>query len=127
MVRGQMMGTKQQGTCKKFRLCRSHSQYSLTCQEFLKAQRDVPIPIIIIPLEHIRHPLQDNTALHEEIEAHPALATLIVARVEQVDESLGEPVAKGHEGVGVFGEGDRTGSIFVEAVKEGAPGGEEGP
>ena len=33
-----------------------------------QAQRNVPIPIRIVPLEHIRHSLQADARLHEEVE-----------------------------------------------------------
>lgn len=100
---------------------------SLTGQKFLKAQRDIPITILIIPLKHIRHPLQHDAALHEQIEAHPIVAVFLVRAVEERDEGGGEAVAERDEGVAVFGEGDVAAAIFVEAVEERAPGGEEAP
>lgn len=99
----------------------------LTGQKLLKTQRDVPIAIIIIPLKNIRHPLQNNTTLHKQIETHPPLPALIISRIQQVHESSGEMVAECYQGVGVFVEGNGAGFVFVEAVEEGAPGGEKGP
>ena len=106
---------------------RAHTHTKLTRQELLKAQRDIPIAILIVLLEHIRHALQDDAALHEQIEAHLALPALVVGRVEHVDKRGGEAVAEAHERVGEFVKGDVAGAVGVEAVEEGAPGGEEAP
>ena len=54
----------------------------LTGQKLLKAQRDVPIPVIVVPLENIGHPLQHYTTLHKQIETHATLSTFIVGRVQ---------------------------------------------
>jgi len=99
----------------------------LTRQKLLKAQRHEPIPIIIIPLKHIRHPLQTDTALHEQIETHRALAALVVGAEQQRDEGGGERVAESDEGVAELLHGNGAAAVGVEAVEEGAPGGEEGP
>ena len=99
----------------------------LTSQKFLKAQRDIPIPIIIILLKHIRHPFQNDTTLHKQIETHRPISTLIVRRVQEIDEGGGEPIAEGHERFSVFVQGDVAAAVFIEAVEEGAPGGEEAP
>lgn len=98
-----------------------------TGQKLLETQCDIPIAIIIVLLKHIRHALQHDAALHEEIETHPVVALFLVGAVEQGDEGGGEAVAKGDEGVGVFFVGDVARAVFVEAVEEGAPGGEEAP
>lgn len=44
-------------------------------QEILKAQRNVSITVIVILLEHIRHPLQTDASLHKQVKAHNALAS----------------------------------------------------
>lgn len=44
-----------------------------------------------------------------------------------MDERGGEPVAEAHERVGEFVKGDVAAAVGVEAVEEGAPGGEEAP
>ena len=59
-----------------------HAVRLLTSQKFLKAQRDVPIPVVVVLLKHIGHPLQYDTTLHEQIEAHTILSTFIVGRVQ---------------------------------------------
>lgn len=99
----------------------------LTRQKLLKAQGDVPIAILIVLLKHIRHAFQDDAALHEQIEAHPPLPALVVGRVQHVDKGKGEAVAEGDERVGEFVKGDVAAAVGVEAVEEGAPGGEETP
>jgi hypothetical protein len=96
-------------------------------QKVLKAQRNIPIPIIIILLEHIRHPLEANTRLHEQIEAHDALVPLVVRPEQQVDEPVAEAVPKRHERVAELVEADVAAVVGVEAVEEGAPRGQEGP
>lgn len=55
---------------------------SHTGQELFKTQRDIPIPIIIVPLEYVRHPLQNYTALHKQIEAHAILAAFVISRIQ---------------------------------------------
>ena len=45
----------------------------------LQAQRNIPIPIIIIPLKYIRHPLQANARLHKQIKAQPILPRPLIA------------------------------------------------
>ena len=96
-------------------------------QEILKTKCDISIPVIVILLEHVRHPLQRNTRLHEQVETHDALVPLVVGPEEEFDEARGEAVAEGDEGVGELLKGDVAGAVDVEAVEEGAPGGEEGP
>ena len=103
------------------------NQNSLTSQKLLKTQRNIPIAILIIFLKHIRHPLQNNTALHKQIETHLPLPALVIRRIHQFDKGGGKPIAECDERVGVFEEGDAAAAVFVEAVEEGAPGGEEGP
>jgi hypothetical protein len=96
-------------------------------QEILKAEGDVPVPVIVVLFEHIRHALEGDTSLDEQIKAHDALAALIVGAEDELHETGGETVAEGDEGVAELVEGDVSGAIGVEAVEEGAPGGEEGP
>jgi hypothetical protein len=55
----------------------------LTSQELLKTQRNKSIPVVVIPLKYIRHPLQYNTALHEQIETHFVPASLVIGSVQQ--------------------------------------------
>jgi hypothetical protein len=98
-----------------------------TRQKLLKTQRDISVSIIIVLFEHIRHPLQDDATLHKEIETHLPFATLVVRRVEQVDERGGKSVAEGNEGFGVFVERYVSALVLVESVEEGAPCGEEAP
>ena len=99
----------------------------LTRQKLLETQRNIPIPIPIIPLKHVRHALQADAALHEKVEAHAIRAAAVVDAVHHGDEAGREAVAEGDEGLGVLVVGDGAASVFVEAVEEGAPGGEEGP
>lgn len=59
--------------------------WKLTCQEFLEAQRNISIPIIIIPFKYIRHSLQHDTALHEQVKTHAVAPALVVGSKEQID------------------------------------------
>lgn len=44
-----------------------------------QAQRDIPVPVRVVLLEHIRHPLQADACLHEQIEAQHPLPDALVA------------------------------------------------
>jgi hypothetical protein len=94
---------------------------------YLQAQRDVPIAVVVVLLEHIRHALQADARLHEQVEAHVVVAAAVVGGVQQLDELRGEAVAEGDEGGGEFRVRDAARAVGVEAVEEVAPGGEEAP
>ena len=98
-----------------------------TGQKLLETQRNVPIPIIIISLEYIRHPLQTDTTLYKQIETHVAPRTLLIRPVQDPDKRRRKPVSERHERLGVLIETDIAAAILVEAVEEVAPGSEEGP
>ena len=123
----------------------------LTRQERLEAQRDVPVAVRVVALEHVRHALELDAALHEQVEAHAVLfasagATTRAAagatgsyrvvgaghapRVEAIHHAheLGrERVAKGLQRGAVLVERDGAAAVRVEAVEEGAPGAQEAP
>lgn len=96
-------------------------------EEYSQTQRNIPIPILIILLKHIRHPLQTNTSLHKQIKANRILASPIISAVKQGDELRTEAVAKGNQRFAEFFVRDVARTIDVEAVEELAPGGEEAP
>lgn len=50
----------------------------LTCQKLLKAQGDISVTIVIVPLKHICHPLQYYAALNKKIKAHAVSAAFVV-------------------------------------------------
>lgn len=100
--------------------CLLHLLQNLT-QEILKAEGNKAISIIVVFLKDICHALERNTRLHEQIEAHDALAALIVRTEQQVDKLRAESVAKGDEGICEFGQRDVAAAVDVEAVEEGAP------
>jgi hypothetical protein len=54
----------------------------------LQAQCNVSIPVVIVLLEHVRHPLKTDARLHEQIEAHGVLTAAVVCAVQQRDELL---------------------------------------
>ena len=92
-----------------------------TCQELFEAQGYVTIPVVVVFFKDIRHSLENNTALHKEIEAHAVSPTLIVRAEEEGDEGGGEAVAKSYKSFSIFGMGDISALVFVKAVKEGPP------
>lgn len=107
---------------------RSHlKKKQLTGQKLLKTQRNIPISIIIILFKNVRHPLQNDTTLHKQVEAHAVFSAFGIRSVQQIDKGGAESVAKGNQGIGVLVKGNVTAFVFVETVEEGAPGGEEGP
>lgn len=96
-------------------------------QEILKAQCNISIPVVIIPLKHIRHALQRDTRLNKQIKAHDTLVALVVRAEQQLNKLRAEAVAEGDEGVGELGQGDAAAAVNVEAVEESAPRGEKRP
>ncbi|KFY77129.1 hypothetical protein V499_03426 [Pseudogymnoascus sp. VKM F-103] len=96
-------------------------------QKLLKAQRHKPIPIIIIALKRIRHPLKRNTRLNEQIKAQTPLPSLIKRPEQEPHKPLTQPIPKRHQRVPELIQADVARAIGVEAVEEGAPGREEGP
>lgn len=107
-----------------------HSKFfpeSLTSQELLKAQRDIPIPIIIIPLKHIRHPLQTNTALHKQIKAHIPASTLLVRPIQYPHKRRAQAIPKRHQRIAILVKADIAGAILVKAIEEIAPRRQKSP
>lgn len=96
-------------------------------QEVFKAERNVPVSVVVVLFEHVRHALQRDASLHKQVKAHDALVALVVGAEDELDKLRGEAVAERNQGVGELGEGNVAGAIDVEAVKERAPGGEERP
>lgn len=99
----------------------------LTGQKFFKAQRNISIPIRIILLEHIRHPLQTYTALNKHVKAHALVPAFVVDAVHHAHEVRREVVPERHQRLAEFVVRDRPASVLVEAAEESAPGGEETP
>jgi len=61
----------------------------MTHQRFhLQAQCDIPVPVFIVLLEHVRHPLKTNARLHKQVEAHLVPTTTVVRAVQQCDKLL---------------------------------------
>lgn len=75
---------------------------------YSQTQRDIPIPVIIILLEHIRHPLQRDTRLHEKIETYGVSPLPVVRAVQQLHKLWRQAVSKRDEGVGEFVIGYRS-------------------
>lgn len=96
-------------------------------QEVLEAKGDVAVAVVVVLLEDVRHALEGDAGLDEEVEAQLALVALVVGLEEQLDEAVREAVAEGDEGVGELVALNVAGAVRVEAVEEGAPAGEERP
>lgn len=96
-------------------------------EEHLQTQRNIPIPIIVILLEHIRHALQADAGLHKEVETHVVVAATIVRAVQELDELRRKTVPECDEGVCEFVIRDAARAVDVKAVEEVAPRGEEAP
>lgn len=93
----------------------------------LQAQRNIPIAILIVLLKHIRHSLQANTRLHEQIETQRILASTIIRAIQQRDELLTQAIPECDQRFVEFRVRYAAGMILVEAVEETAPCGEETP
>ena len=63
---------------------------------FLQGQSYVAVSVIIIFLEHIRHPLQADAALNEEVETDCTFTPLVICSEEGVHKMGAESVAKCH-------------------------------
>jgi len=96
-------------------------------QEILKRQGDKAIAIIVVLLKHVRHALQADAALHEQVEADGALAALVVGAKQCVDELRAQPVPERNQRVRVLVDADIAAAVGVEAVEERAPRREEAP
>lgn len=92
-----------------------------------QAQRDKPIPVIVVPLEDVRHPLQADARLHEQVEADGVVAAPVVRAEQQRDELRAQPVAERDQRLGELAVLDRPAAVPVEAVEQLAPCVQERP
>jgi len=99
----------------------------LTRQELLKTHRDIAIPINIILLEHIRHPLQRNAALHEQIKTHRLTPPLLICPVQYSHKCTTQPIPECHQRFRIFIKRYVSAPILIKTIKQAAPSGEEGP
>lgn len=93
----------------------------------LQTKRNIPIPVIIILLKHIRHPLETNTSLYKQIEAHRPFLPSIIRPEQQRDEVRAQSIAKRNERFSELIERNVARSIDIESVEEVPPCSEEGP
>jgi hypothetical protein len=100
-----------------------HQQTWANLQQDLQAQRDIPIPVIVVLLEHVRHALQADACLHKQVKAHVVVAAPVVRAVQQAHELRREAVSEGDKGFGKLVVGYTAGVVGVEAVEEATPGG----
>jgi hypothetical protein len=92
-----------------------------------QAQCDIAISVIIVFLEDVRHPLETNAGLDEEIEAHGALASPVVGSEQQLDKLGAKAVPKCLESFDKLVERNVPATIGIEAVEEVAPCCEKAP
>jgi len=88
---------------------------------FLQRQSDKTIPIIIIFLEDVSHPLQANATLHKEVKTDSSFTPLIICSEENLNELGTQSVSKSHQRIGIFVNLDISTFISVESIEEGAP------
>jgi hypothetical protein len=118
------------------RLASISKQTSLQKRSNLQAQSDIPIPIVIIPLEHIRHPLQANASLHKQIKTQPVLpGTLIAPRPrilrisieQQLNKLRAQPVSKRHQRIRELEMRNTPAPVLVKAIEQPPPSRQESP
>lgn len=102
----------------------------------LQAQCDVSIPVLVITLEDIRHPLQANASLHEQVETQALFSGTLVAtstsslriRVEQQLHELGaQAVSKRYQRIRKLLQADVAAPVRVKAVEKSTPCRKESP
>ena len=82
---------------------RIRSEEGEQCQGgFIQGQSDKSIPIIIIFLENISHPLQANATLYEEVEADGSLASFIICSEQYIHELWTESISKCYQRICVL-------------------------
>lgn len=93
----------------------------------LQGQCNISISIIVIFLEDIRHTLQANAALHEEVETDRSIAPLIKSLEQGLHEWRTESVSECDQRIRVLVQADITTSVGIESVEQGSPSSEEAP
>lgn len=83
----------------------------------LQAQSNVPIPVLVILLEDVGHPLQTDARLHEQVEAHCVLTAPIIGTIEQCDELLRQAVPKCDQSFVELDVGNGSAVVGVKAVE----------
>lgn len=103
----------------------------------LQAQRDIPVPIRVVLFKHIRHPLQGNASLHEQIKRQHPLPLAVVAssarmspRIrakQQLHKLRAQAISKRHQRILKLAQTNAATLVDVKAVKQPPPRGEEAP
>lgn len=99
----------------------------LVWQWVLQGQSYVAVSVIVIFLKHIRHPLQADTALNEEVETDCSFTSFVVCSEEGIHEMGAQPVAKCDKCVCVLVKADISTLVSIKSIKEGAPRRQESP
>jgi hypothetical protein len=99
----------------------------------LQAQSDIPIPILVIAFKHIRHALQTNASLHEQVETQSLLLASSSSRgfgvsvEKQLDKSRTQAVSKRHQRICELLVTDTAAPVCVETIEQTTPCCEEAP
>lgn len=96
-------------------------------QKVLKAQSDVAVPVLVVFLENIRHALEANAGLDEEVEAHNTLVPLVVGPEEDADETIAESISEGNKGIAELIQADVARVVGIESIEQGSPRSQERP
>lgn len=94
---------------------------------YVQGQGNEAVSIIIVLLKYICHPLQADTALHEQIKANGTLPALIKCLEQYPHKLRAQPVAKSDERIGVLIEADIAASVGVKPVEQRSPRCQEPP
>lgn len=90
-------------------------------QEVLEAESDKSVPVFVVLLKDVRHPLQRNTRLDKQIKTHDAFAAFVVRAKEQVNKLRTESVPKRNQRICKLAQRNVAAAIHVKPVKECAP------
>ena len=93
----------------------------------IQGQCYISIPIIVVFLEDISHPLEAYAALNEEVKTDSSLAPFIVRPEERVDEVRTQSIPECYQRICVFVETDISAPVGVKAIEERPPGCQETP
>lgn len=118
-------------TCEKFLAAKTRSLANhITSKRttvHLQAQRNISIAILVILLKHIRHALQANARLDEQVEAEGVAAVAVIGAVQQRDKLLRQAVSKRNQRLVELRIRYAAAVILVEAIEQSAPRRQETP
>ena len=96
----------------------------------LQAQCDVSVPIVIVALKDVRHALQTDASLYEQVEAQSLFSVSFIASSsrclgvgveKQLHKLRAQAVPKRHQRIRELLQADVPAPVRVEAIKQPAP------